>query len=243
MSVVSVHFRFDSCFVYLTTCLFSTLFVCLFVGQQEDDSGPSFSSTQSDPPLSPISFISSGKMDDMYPIVHAKVSQTKSGEPTAGTHLLASDPGSVFVDSHRDHVSYKPQIATPGEGAKDTEDEQGDMSASDEEDVCPGMLDGLLGDLLSGVEVDSSDSPLRPTLHSAGDPLWPKTLETTSALDKDLLGRGRGGDSPLLELLQGDIVTSDMADACLSEFTVETGLIGGYLPQLAAASSAPLCDT
>lgn len=235
-------------FVFIAVCESTRphLFVCLFVGQQEDDSGPSFSSTQSDPPLSPISLISSMGMDDMYPIVHAKVSQTNSGEPTAETHLLTSDPGSVLVDSHRDHVSYKPQIATLaklGEGAKDTEDEQGDTWASDEEDVCPGTLDGLLGDLLSSVEVDSSDSPLRPTLRSAGDPLWPKTLETTSALDKDLLGRGRGGDSPLLELLQGDIVTSDMADACLSEFTVETSLIGGYLPQVDAASSAPLCDT
>ncbi|KAG7233972.1 hypothetical protein INR49_028686, partial [Caranx melampygus] len=106
----------------------------------EDNSGPSFSSTLSDPPLSPISLISSEEMDDMYPIIHAKISQTRSGEPTAGTHLLASDTGSVLVDSHLDHVSYKPQVATlvsPGEGVKDTEDEQGDTPASEEEDVCP----------------------------------------------------------------------------------------------------------
>lgn len=206
---------------------------------------PSFSSTQSDPPLSPISLISSDEMDDMYPIV-AKVSQTRSGEPTAEIHLLASDTGSMLVDSHLDHVSYKPQIATlasPGEGVKDTEDEQGDTPASGEEDVCPSTLDGLVGDLLSSVEVDFSDSPLGPTLCSAGGPLWPKTPETTSALNKGFLVRGRGSESPLLELLQGDIVTPDMADTGLSEYTVETSLIGGYFPQVAAISSTPLCDT
>ncbi|XP_022614909.1 interleukin-23 receptor-like [Seriola dumerili] len=212
---------------------------------KQDDSELSFSSSHSDPPLCPISLISSEERDDMYPIIHVKVSQTGSGQPMAETPLLASDTRTVLVDSQLDHVSYKPQIATlapQGEEVKETEEEQRDIPASEKEDFCSSAFGGLLGGLLSSVEVDFSDSPLGPTLSSVGGLLWPKTPET-SVLNRGFLAEKRGTDSPSLELEQSDIMTPDMADICLSQFTIETTLIGGYFPQVTAVSSTPLCDT
>ncbi|XP_071343501.1 interleukin-23 receptor isoform X2 [Trachinotus anak] len=206
----------------------------------EEGSEPSLSFTHSDPPLSPISLISSEERD-MYPVIHVKVSQNGSGQPAAETPLLASGTRTVIVDSH---IGYKPQIATlASQGEEEKESEEERIAASEEEDICSSAFGGLLGGLLSSVEVDSSNSPLGPTLSSVGGLLWPKTSETTSVLDRGFLVGRRGTDSPSLESQQDDIMTPDMADACLSQYTVETSLISGYFPQVAAVSSAPLFDT
>ncbi|KAK9519196.1 hypothetical protein VZT92_021939 [Zoarces viviparus] len=212
-------------------------------------SEPSFSSTHSDPPLSPISFISQEERDDVYPTVHVDVSHVVSG-PTAETPLLTSDSGTVLGDSLLEHVSYKPQIVTSaqlGEEWKETEDEQRDVPSNGEEDKC--VFEGLLGAFLSSAEVDSSDPPLGLTLSSVGGLLWPETPETTSFLNGgSLLGR-RGAeneleaDSPSLDLQQGEIMTPETEDACASQRTVETTLTGGYFPQAAAVSSTTLWDT
>ncbi|XP_031724184.1 interleukin-23 receptor isoform X2 [Anarrhichthys ocellatus] len=210
-------------------------------------SEPSFSSTHSDPPLSPISFISQG--GDVYPTVHIDISHIGSG-PTAETPLLTSDSGTMLVDSLLEHVSYKPQIATSaqlGEEWKETEDEQRDVPSNGEEDKC--VFGGLLGAFLSSAKVDFSDPPLGLTLSSVGGLLWPKSPETTSFLNGGFLLGRRGteneveADSPSLDLQQGEIMTPDTEDTCLSQHTVETTLTGGYFPQAAAVSSTTLWDT
>lgn len=206
----------------------------------------SFSSTNSDPPLSPISFISQEERDDVYPNIHLEISRIESGPTEATvetTPLLTSHPGTMLVDGQLEDVGYKPQIASlappGGEEVKETEEEQRDIPSSGEEDRC---ALGLLGSFLSSVEVDFTDPPLGPTLSSVGGFLWPKTPETTSVLTQGFL-LGRTGtennvraDSPSLDLQQGEIMTPDSADTCLSQYTVET-LTGGYFPQTAALSS------
>ncbi|XP_068558540.1 interleukin-23 receptor isoform X2 [Cebidichthys violaceus] len=209
----------------------------------------SFSSTHSDPPLSPITFISQEDRDVVYPVVHIDTSHVGPG-PTAETPLLTSDSGTMLVDGLLEHVGYKPQIATSApQGAewKETEDEQRDVPANVEEDKC--VFGGLLGAFLSNAEVDFSDPPLGLTLSSVGGLLWPKTPETTSFLNGGVLLGRRGteseveADSPSLDLQQGEEMTPDTEDTCLSHYTVETTLTGGYFPQAAAVSSTTLCDT
>ncbi|XP_044056758.1 interleukin-23 receptor isoform X2 [Siniperca chuatsi] len=205
-------------------------------------SEPSFPSTYSDPPLSPISFISQDKREDVYPNIHIEISQVGSERPTGETPLLMSDAGTILVDSRLENVSYKPQIATvapEGDEVKWTEEEQRDVPTSGEEDRCSSAFGGLLGGLLSSVELDFSDSPLGLTLSSVSGVLWPKTPETTSVLDGGLLLRRRGtennveADSPSLDLQQGETMTPDTADTCLCQYTLETTLTGGYFPQAA----------
>lgn len=179
----------------------------------------------------------------MYPNVHVEISQAGSGQPTAETPLLLSDP---------EHGSYKPQIAVlapHGEDVMETEEEQRDMPTCGEENRCSSVFGGLLGGFLSSVEVDFSDSPSGLTLSSVRCPLWPKTPETTSVLSGGfLLGRRLTeadveADSPSLDSQRGEMMTRDTADTCLSQCTVETMLTGGYFPQVAAVSSTALCDT
>ncbi|XP_054459001.1 interleukin-23 receptor [Anoplopoma fimbria] len=210
-------------------------------------SEPSFSSTHSDPPLSPISFISQEERDDVYPTVHVEITQDGSG-PTAETPLLMSDPGTFPVDRLLEHVSYKPQIATSasqGEEGKETEDEQRDPTSSGDVDKC--VFGGLLGGSLSSVEMDSSVAPLGLTLSSVGL-LWPKSPETTHLLNGGFLLERRGtendveADSPSLDLQQGEIMTPDTEDTYLSQWTVETTLTGGYFPQAAVSNTTLLED-
>lgn len=144
-----------------------------------------------------------------------------------------SDPGTML-----EHVSYKPQIASLApheEEAMETEEEQREAPTSEEEDRCSSAFGGLLGGFLSSVEVDFSDTPLGLTLSSVNGLWWPKTPETTRALGTE--------DCPSLDLQQGEMMTPNTADTCLSQYTLETTLTGGYFPQVAAVSSTTLCDT
>lgn len=215
---------------------------------QQDGSEPSFSCTHSDPPLSPISLISWEERDDVYPTIHVEISQFDLGRPTVETPLLKSDCGTMLADSQLEPVSYKPQIAlltSQGEEVKETEEEQRDISMSVEEDRCSGVFGGLLGGLLSSVEVDFSDSRLGLTLSSVGGLSWSKT---SPVLNRGVLPSRRRvendveADSPSLRLLQGDI-TPDMSGTCTSQYTVETTLPYGYFPQVAADSSTTVCNT
>ncbi|XP_039985128.1 interleukin-23 receptor [Xiphias gladius] len=219
---------------------------------EQDGSELSFSSTYSDPPLSPITLISWEERTNVYPNFHVEESQIGSGQLTAQTPLLASETGTMLVDSQLEHVNYKPQIsmlASQGEEVKETEAEQREIPASGEEDICSGVFGGLLGEVLSSGEVDFSDSPLGPTLSSVGGLLCPKISETASVLTRGLLVGRRGtesgveADSPSLELQQGHRMTPDMADTFLSQYSVETTITGGYFPQVVAASATALCDT
>ncbi|KAM7388492.1 hypothetical protein PAMP_024662 [Pampus punctatissimus] len=216
---------------------------------EQGGSEPSFSSTQSDPPLSPISVISQEDMDSVYPIIHVKVSQVGSTtqQPTVKTPLLETDPRTMLGDIQLEHISYKPQTATsaPQEEEEETEEDQRDAPACGEEDRCFSVFRGLFGGLLSSVEVDFSDSPLGPTLGSVNSLLWPKTPETASVLDKGLLGRKETEsnvevNSPSVDVQQAEIKTPDHVDTCLSQYTVETG---GYFPQVSAVSISATCDT
>ncbi|XP_029285738.1 interleukin-23 receptor [Cottoperca gobio] len=202
-------------------------------------SEPTFSSTYSDPPLSPIRLISQEERDDVYPTIHVEVSPFGSGRPTVETPLPMSASGTMLVDSQLEHVSYKPQIVTlapQGEEVTETEEEQRDAPSSGDEDS---VFGGLLGGFLSRVE---EDPPLGLTLSSVGGLLWPKTPETTSVLNGGFLLERRWtennveADSATLDSQQGEIMTPDTVDTCLSQYTVETALTGGYFPQAATVS-------
>ncbi|XP_042340134.1 interleukin-23 receptor isoform X2 [Plectropomus leopardus] len=208
-------------------------------------SEPSFSSTDSDPPLSPISFISQEERDDVYPNIHVEISHLESG-PSTETPLLVSDLGTMLVNRQLEHVGYKPQIASfppQGEEVKETDEEQRDLSTSGEEDRC--VFGGLLGGFLSSVEVDCSGPRLELTPSTVSDVLWPKTPEITTILNGGLLlGRREiendvETDSPFLDLQQGEIMTADTADT-LYQYTIEATLTGGYFPQAAPVSSTTL---
>lgn len=233
----------DVVFVKRTRLMFGRVNqIFLFFGPQQDGSEPSFSCTHSDPPLSPISLISWEERDDVYPTIHVETSQFDSGQPTVETPLLKSDCGTMLV-GQLEHVSYKPQIATLGsqvEEVKDMEEEQRDMSESGDEDRCSGVFRGLLGGLLSSVEVDFSDSPLGPTLSSVGGLSWPNTspvLNRGVVLGSRSVENDAEEDSPCVRLQQEEITTPDMSEPCTSLCTVGTTLPYGYFPQLADVSS------
>uniref|UniRef100_A0A671VZ83 Fibronectin type-III domain-containing protein n=1 Tax=Sparus aurata TaxID=8175 RepID=A0A671VZ83_SPAAU len=176
----------------------------------EDGSEPNFSSTYSDPPLSPISLISQEERDDVYPNIHVEI----SGQPTTETSLLMSNSGTMLAVNQLEDVSYKPQIAMQEEEGTETDEEHMDVATTGEEDGCSSIYG--FGGFLSSVEVDFSDLPLRLTLESVGGLLWPKTLETPSVLNGGVsLGRTEnnvGADSPSLDLQQDEIKTCDTAD-------------------------------
>ncbi|XP_034085590.1 interleukin-23 receptor isoform X1 [Gymnodraco acuticeps] len=214
---------------------------------KEFGSEPSFSSTQDDPPLSAISFISHEERDDVYPTIHVESSQDTSGEPTEDTPLLISDRGTMLFDSQQEH-GYKPQISTltpQQEEVKETEEEQRAIPSSLDEDSC--VFEGLLGGFLSRVEVEPTDPPLELNLSSVGALLWSKTPEKTNVLNEGFLLGRRGtennveGESTLD--LQESEMTPHTTDTCLSQSTDEITLTGGYFPQGAAVSSPARCDT
>ncbi|CAK6955178.1 interleukin-23 receptor [Scomber scombrus] len=202
----------------------------------------SFSSIQSDPPLSPISLISQEDREDMYPSFHVEVSQVESAtqqRPSVETPLLDTGSGTMLADSHLEHVSYKPQIVTSTpleEEVQEAEEEQRDTPAYGEEDRCSSVFGELFGGLLASVEVDFSDSPLGLTLSSVNCLLWPKTPETASVLNKGVL-LGRTGsnveeDSPSVDSQQAEITTADQGDAVPQ--CADTSLTDGYFPQVSA---------
>nr|XP_046246521.1 interleukin-23 receptor isoform X2 [Scatophagus argus] len=210
----------------------------------EDRSELAFSSSYSDPPLSPISLISQEDGYDVYPNMHFEICQAASGQSPVETPFPMSDPGTVLADSPMEHVSYKPQIAMLApdiEDMMDTEEEERDVPTTVEEDRCSSVFEGLLEGFLSNVEVNLSGSPLRLTLGSVCTPLWPETPERTRVSNGGvLLGRkdtenNVEADSPSLDPQQGETMPRDTADtACLSQYTAEALLSGGYFPQAAA---------
>ncbi|XP_032380964.1 interleukin-23 receptor isoform X2 [Etheostoma spectabile] len=218
---------------------------------QQYDRELSFSSTQSDPLLSPISLISQEERDDVYPTIHVEISQlgSRPTEPTAETPLLTSDPG-LLVDSQPEHVSYKPQLAPlapQGEEVKETEEEQRDVPSFWEEDKCE-RFGVLLGGFLSSVEVGFTYPPLGLTLSSDSSLLWPTTPKATIAsnggfsLERRATENDVEADSLSLDLQQREIMNPDTAGTCSSQYTVETTLKSGYFPQAATVSSTALCD-
>ncbi|XP_042273490.1 interleukin-23 receptor [Thunnus maccoyii] len=219
---------------------------------EQGGSEPSFSSTQIDPPLSPISLVSQEDREDVYPIVQVEASQVGSAtqRPTVETPLLETNPKSA--DSQLEHVCYKPQTAASApqeEEVKEAEEEQRDMPACREEDRCLNVFGELFGGLLSGVEVDFSDSPRGLTLGSVNHLLWPKPPETANVLNKGFLLGRRGAesnvevDSPSVDLQQAERMTPDQVDTCLSQYTIETALTGDYFPQVSAVRINTTCDT
>ncbi|XP_037105703.1 interleukin-23 receptor isoform X1 [Syngnathus acus] len=104
-------------------------------------SEPSFSYTDSDPPLSPISFASG---EDLYPLVPSVRHPTKSETCFLETVVLATL-----------NNGYKPQL---------TVDTRGDQSDQDQttptgDDSGSGGFGPILGNLLSGLALDSSSWP------------------------------------------------------------------------------------
>ncbi|XP_053178337.1 interleukin-23 receptor [Scomber japonicus] len=211
---------------------------------EQGGSERSFSSTQNDPPLSPISLISQEDREDMYPTFHVEVELATQQRPSVEMPLLDTGSGTMLADSHLEHVSYKPQIITSTpleEEVQEAEEEQRDMPAFGEEDSCLSVFE----DLLSTVEVDFSDSPLGLTLSSVNCLLWPKTPETTSVLNKGVL-LGRTGsnaeeDSRSMDSQQAEIMTPDQGGTVPQ--CAETSLTGGYFPQVSSVSINTTCHT
>ncbi|XP_074524018.1 interleukin-23 receptor [Halichoeres trimaculatus] len=198
----------------------------------------SFSTTISDPPLS---LILQDERDDVYPCVHIESYQTRRGQFTVDTPLLISDFKALHVDSQVEPVSYKPQTALQEEESKKTDEEQSDMLTSGQEERCLGLPGGLLGGLLSTVEVDFSASPLGQTLSSVSDLLWPEPTETITDLKEGYLPEKEMElDCPCQDFQQGEIIICDPADTCVSG--AETSLTDGYFPQVADVSTVH-CDT
>ncbi|XP_070689066.1 interleukin-23 receptor [Pempheris klunzingeri] len=190
------------------------------------------SPTYSDPPLSPISLVSHEERDDVYPTIHLETSQVGSERPTAETPLLMSHAGTMLGDSQLENVGYKPQtmLAPQGEEVKETEEEQMDVPTSRrQEDRHSSGFGGLLGGFLSSVDVDFLKSPLGPTLSSVTSVLNVDFLSEQSRAEKDV-------DSPSLDIQQGEIMTPDTADTCLSQYNIDTTLTSGYFPQVATVS-------
>ncbi|XP_041862594.1 interleukin-23 receptor [Melanotaenia boesemani] len=204
---------------------------------EDDRTEPVFSSTDSDPPLSPISVISQEERDEVYPIIHVEMSQIGSEQTRAETHTSVTDTGTIIVE----HYNYKPHITAlipPVEEVKDTEEMHRDVPA-EEDSVFKGLLK------LLSVDVDFSDSSRGLTLGSVTGFLWPKTAET-SLLHKVLLQERRGSkeheeaDSLSLELQQDNILTPHTTESCFSQYAGEATLNGGYFPQVAAVSTTVL---
>lgn len=222
---------------------------------QHEGTELAFSSSNTDPPLSPISLISQEERDNIYPNVHMEIPQAGSEQATATIPLLLSDPETKLAENQLDHASYKPQIIVSRlheEELMENEEEQRDMTTCQEGNRCSGVFGGLLGSLhagfLSSMEVGLSVSPFKLTLNSVSCPLHPEIAETTSVSTEDLLlGRklteaGVRPNSPSLDSQQSEIRTCDTADASLTQCTFDTRLIDGYFPQVAAVSCSTLCD-
>ncbi|XP_068599909.1 interleukin-23 receptor [Brachionichthys hirsutus] len=207
---------------------------------KQDGSEPNFSCTYSDPPLSPIHFIS---QEDMHPNTQGEMSRLESE-----TTLLESDPGTLLI-SQVEHVGYKPQVAmlAPREEEEVVTEEQRDMHTSGDEDKYSNAFGDLLGRLLPSVEVNLFDSPLGLTLTSDGRRVWPKTSETTNVssgglvLMSGLSEDNVGANCPSPSSRQGGLMTRNTADTRLSQFTVTTTLTGAYFPRVAAVSDSATC--
>ncbi|KAM9761530.1 interleukin-23 receptor [Menidia menidia] len=196
---------------------------------KEDRNQPSFSSTYSDPPLSRIIMISQEEKDEVYPILHVEVSEIRSEDPT-GEHLLSSTSRRMLYDA-----GYKPQTATPVLLDEEEAEEEAQEDASDEEDAGSSALDGLLGGLLSSVNVDFSDSSRGLNL---GSLFWSKTAETR-VMNKVLLRERRetedsvGAEPPCL-LEQDGKNAPEADDFCSPRCGFEATQSGGYFPQIAS---------
>uniref|UniRef100_A0A667XG12 Interleukin 23 receptor n=1 Tax=Myripristis murdjan TaxID=586833 RepID=A0A667XG12_9TELE len=204
----------------------------------------SWSFTYSDPPLSPIEEIPQEQRDELYPIIHIEWDDAEVGQSTAEATLQMADTGTTPLE----HVSYKPQNAPSAplredeEDVKDREEEQWDVPAGVQEDRGSVISGGLLGGLLSNVEVNFSSLSLGLTLSSVSGFLRPQTPETTSIFKSDCLLGETGAErvvevgSTSLNLQQCEKMTLNEAHSCLSEYTVETTLTSGYFAQAAAPS-------
>ncbi|KAM6921144.1 interleukin-23 receptor [Xenentodon cancila] len=198
---------------------------------QDNRREPIYSSTSSDPPLSPI-IILSQEMDEVYPVIHIEVFPTGSEQPTTGTSLSMTDSRAKLEDG-----GYKPQPALQFPLEEELQEaEESDGPAHVEEDCSPS--EGLLGGFLSSVDVNFPGSSQGPTLSSVGVFVWPAAGETR-ALTEVFLQKTTDGDdaadSRCLDLTQDGSVTTGAVGSRSS--AGQTTLSGGYLPQLGPAPS------
>lgn len=180
--------------------------------------------------------ISQEQSDEVYPAVHVEVTQAGLGHHTAETPLLVSETGMMLASNQLDHGSYKPQIAALTPQEEDAEETQKDAPTNEVEDTS--VFEGLLGGLLSSVDVDFSDSPQGPTLTSVSGLLWSKMAET-SVLNSGFLQESRATEDGVetdslscLDVQQDDMMTPGTTDLTLC--AGETIMNGGYFPQVAA---------
>lgn len=210
---------------------------------QDDRSEPLFWPTYSDPPLSPILVVSSEEKDQVCPVVHVEKSRTSSGHATAETTSSVSSTRTMLVK----HASYKPQTAAlvPLE-EEDASSEEGlrDTPANAEEDKHSDVLMGLLGGLLSSVDVDYSDLSQGLTLGSIDGLLLPKNAETM-VLNTVFFQERRGTMDDMetnvfLDLQQDWEITLDTDSPCSSQCLGETTRTDDYFPQVARLSMTTL---
>ncbi|XP_008405516.1 interleukin-23 receptor isoform X2 [Poecilia reticulata] len=193
---------------------------------EDDRSEPLFSSTDSDPTLSPILVVSQEERDEAYPTIHVE-------ESPDGAEQAKSLHRTVLVE----HTGYKPQIATLVPLDEEVREEQREDPEITEEDRLLVGFEGFLGGFLSNM--DRSSSPHLVTLGSTGDLLWPKTVETSIWKGVCLQEMTRAEEDmennvSSLDLQQDQREALDSDDTCSSPFSAHTFLNGGYFPQVAS---------
>lgn len=146
-----------------------------------------------------------------------------------------------------EHASYKPQTAAlvPLE-EEETFSEKGlkETQANAEEDRDSDVLMGLVGGLLSSVDVDYSDLSQGLTLGSIDRLLLPTNAETM-VLNTVFFQEGRGtmddtDTSIFLDLQQDCGITLVTDDPCSSQCLSETTQTDDYFPQVAHLSTTTL---
>ncbi|KAJ0065427.1 hypothetical protein NL108_010413 [Boleophthalmus pectinirostris] len=171
-----------------------------------DRSEPSLFSSFSDPPMSPISFLSQDEREELYPFVHVETEPTES--PNYNPSIIL-DPG-----------IYKPQ--RPAVPFPPKEEEVEEVKDNEEQSTSLHHFEGLL----SHVQVDLNASQFLDTVHC---PSWFKTDDmTVVTMEKITDKTDSKPDSLLIEL------SKESSDIPLVDFFDNTdgALASGYFPQI-----------
>ncbi|KAM4740014.1 interleukin-23 receptor [Anableps anableps] len=209
---------------------------------KDDRSEPLFSSTYSDPLLSPIFMISQEERDEVYPTIHVEESQVGSEQAMMETICFTTHPRNVLVEP----TGYKPQNAALiplDEEVKEANEEQSDDPENTEGDRHLVRFEGLPGGFLSNVHVDCSDLSVQHTLGSIEDLLWPKTAETHLLKGVCLQEMSRKEEDEETSISSLDLQqdwTLDSDDTCSSPSSATMILNGGYFPQVASLNGMTL---
>lgn len=200
---------------------------------EDNRSEPDFSSTYSDPPLSPILVISQEEKDDVYPTIHVEEFHIGSKQADSETVLPMSDTRTVSAE----HTGYKPQIAT----LIPFDEDKRDVPENTDEDKHLAENEGLLRGFWFKMDMDCSDL----SLGSIGDHFHRKNAEMSAlkgvCLQETYMKEDDAENSvSFLDMQQDQKQTLDSDDICSSPFSASPVLNSGYFPQMASLSTVTL---